>query len=70
MLMCVDGRGRISRSALTRDIEKKGKCVFKCDILHQWIAQRQVGPVSVYSDGVGWHVLCLRHDIPVWQHNG
>ena len=25
MLMCVDGRGRISRSALTQDIEKKGK---------------------------------------------
>ena len=26
---------------------------------HQWIAQRQVGPVSVYCDGVGCHVLCL-----------
>ena len=24
--------------------------------------------VSVYCDGVGCHVLCLRHDIPVWQH--
>ena len=25
-------------------------------------------PVSVYCDGVGCHVLCLRHGIPVWQH--
>ena len=28
------------------------------------------GPVSVYCDGVGCHVLCLRHGIPVWQHIG
>ena len=26
--------------------------------------------VSVYCDGVGCHVLCLRHGIPVWQHIG
>ena len=30
-----------------------GSCVFQCDVPHQWIAQRQVGPVSVYCDGVG-----------------
>ena len=40
-------------------------CVFQCDVPHQWIAQRQVGPVSVYCDGAGCHVLCLQHDIPV-----
>ena len=34
------------------------------------IAQQQVGPVCVYCDGVGCHVLCLRHGIPVWQHIG
>ena len=44
--------------------------VFQCDVPHQWIAQRQVGPVSVYCDGVGCHVLCLQHDIPIWQHIG
>ena len=47
----VESRGRISRSGLTQDI-KMGNCVFQCDIPHQWIAQRQVGPVSVYCDRV------------------
>ena len=67
--MYVEGQGRISRSGLTQDI-KMGSCVFQCDVPHQWIAQRQVGPVSVYCDGVGCRVLCLRHGIPVWQHIG
>ena len=49
---------------------KMGSCVSQCDIPHQWIAQRQVGTVSVYYDRVGCHVLCLRHGIPVWQHIG
>ena len=49
---------------------KMGSCVFQCDVPHQWIAQRQVGPVSVYCDGVGCRVLCLRHGISVWQHIG
>ena len=39
-------------------------------VVHQWIAVRQVGPVSLYCDGVGSHVLCLRHGIPVWQYIG
>ena len=26
--------------------------VFQCDVPHQWIAQRHVGPVYVYCDGV------------------
>ena len=47
-----------------------GSCVSQCDVPHQWIAQRQVGPVSVYCDGVWLHVLCLRPSIPVWQHIG
>ena len=47
-----------------------GSCVFQCDIPHQVIVQRQVGPVSVYCDWVGCRVLCLRHGIPVWQHIG
>ena len=68
-LVCVEGRGRISRSGLTQDI-KMGSCVFQCDVPHRWIAQRQVGPVSVYCDGVGCRVLCLRHGISVWQHIG
>ena len=68
-LVCVEGRGRISRSGLTQDINM-GSCVFQCDVPHQWIAQRQVGPVSVYCDGVGCRVLCLRHGISVWQHIG
>ena len=67
--VCVEGRGRISRSGLTQDI-KMYSCVFQCDVPHQWIAQRQVGPVSVYCDGVGCRVLCLRHGISVWQHIG
>ena len=40
-----------------------GSCVFPCDVPHQWMAQRQVGPVCVYCDGVVCHVLCLRHGI-------
>ena len=56
--MCVEGRGRISRSGLTQDI-KMGSCVFYCDVPHQWISQRRVSPVSVYCDGVGFHVLFL-----------
>ena len=67
--MCVEGRGRISRSVLIQGI-KMGSCVFQCDVPHQWIAQRQVGPVSVYCDGVGCRVLCLRHGISAWQHIG
>ena len=68
-LMCVECRGSISRSGITQDI-KMGSCVFQCDVPHQWIAQRQVGLVSVYCGGAGCHVLCLRRDIPVWQHIG
>ena len=66
---CVEGQGRISQLGLTQDI-KIGSCVFQCDVTHQWIAQRQVSPVSVYCDRVGSHVLCLQHGIPVWQHIG
>ena len=47
---------------------KMGSCVFRCDVPHQWIPQRQAGPVSVYCDGVGCHVLRLRRGIHVWQH--
>ena len=61
--------GRISWSCLTQDI-KMGSCVFQCDVPHKWIAQQQVGPVSVYCVGMGCHVLCLRHGISVWQHIG
>ena len=50
---------------LTQDI-KMGSCVFQCDVPHQLIAQRQVGPVSVYCNGMGCLVLCLQHGIPVW----
>ena len=45
-----------------------GTCVFQGDVPHRWIVQRQVGPVSIYCDGVGCRVLCLRHGIPVWQN--
>ena len=58
-LVCVEGRGRISRSGLTQDI-KMDSCVFQCDVPHQWIAQRQVGPVSVYCGlytVTGWGVV-------------
>ena len=34
-------------------------CGFQCDSPHQWIAQLQVGPVSVYRDRAGCHALCL-----------
>ena len=68
-LVCVEDRGRISRSCVTQDI-KMGSCVFQCDIQHQWIAQQQVGPVSVYCDSVWCHVLGVRHGFPVWQHIG
>ena len=32
---------------------KMGSYVFQCNVSHQWIAQRQVSPISVYRDGVG-----------------
>ena len=47
-----------------------GSCGFQCNVLHQWISQRQVSPVSVYCDGVGCHTMFLLHCILVWQHNG
>ena len=68
-LVCVEGRGRISRSGLTQDI-KMGSCVFQCDVPHQCIAQRQVGPVSVHCDWEGCHALFLPHGFSVWQHIG
>ena len=43
------------RSGLTQDIKMGScECLFQCDVPHQWIAQRQVGPVSVYCDGWGF----------------
>ena len=45
--LCVEGQGRISRSGLTQDI-KMGSCVLPFHINALWIAQQQVGPVSVY----------------------
>ena len=42
-LVCVEGRERISRSGLTQYI-KIDICVFQCDVPHQWIVQRHVGP--------------------------
>ena len=70
VLWCVWKVGEgFPRSGLTQDL-KMGSCVFQCDVPHQWIAQRQVGPVSVYCDGLGCRVLCLRHGISVWQHIG
>ena len=55
-LVCVEGRGRICQLCLTQDI-KMGSCIFQCDLPHQWIAQRQVHPVSVYFDRVGSRVM-------------
>ena len=56
---CVEGREMISRSGLTQDIKMgTGGCVFQSDVPQQYIAQRQVDPVSVYYDGMGCHVLC------------
>ena len=40
-----------------------GSCVFQCNVPHQWIAQRQVSPVSVYCDGVGCRVHHMKHHI-------
>ena len=56
--------------AIVKNGRPQAYCVFQCDVPHQLIAQRQVGPVSVYCDGLGCHVLCLRHGISVWQHIG
>ena len=61
---CVCGR-----SGMIHDITM-GSCVFRCDVQHQWIAQQLVSHVSVYCDGVGCHVLCLRHGIHGWQNIG
>ena len=63
----MEGRGRILRSGMTHD-NIMGSCVFQFDVPHQWIPQRQVGPVSVYCDGVGCRALCLQHGTLVWQH--
>ena len=64
---CMCGRSGKDLS-IRSDPIKVGSCLFQCNVSHQWIAQWQVSPVSVYCDGVGCHVLCLRHGIPVWQH--
>ena len=52
---------------LTQYIEM-GSRVFQYDVPQKWITQRHVGPVSENCEWTGCHVLCLRHDIPVWQH--
>ena len=36
-----------------------GSCVFERDVPHQWIAQRQVGPVSVYCEEGGGVKSCV-----------
>ena len=69
-ILCVCGRSGMYFLVMADLRHKIGSFVVQCDVRHQWIAQRQVGLVSVYCDGVGCYVLCLRHDIPVWQHNG
>ena len=68
---CMFGRSGKDLS-IRSDPIKVGSCLFQCNVSHQWIAQWQVSPVSVYCDGVGCHVLCLRHgiNISVWQHIG
>ena len=66
---CVVRSGKYFPVSLVQDI-KMGSCVFQCDVPHQWIAQRQFSPVSVYCDGVGCHDLCLWYGIPVWQDIG
>ena len=65
----VEVSGRISRSSQTQVI-KMGICSFQCKVPLQWILQQQVGPVSIYCDRIGCHVLCLRNGIPVWLHFG
>ena len=67
-IMFLEGRGRVSQSGQTQDI-KTYSCAFRCDVPHQWISQRQVGPMYVYCEGVRCYVLCLRHGVLVWQHN-
>ena len=67
-LVCVEGRGRISRSGLTQDI-KMGSCVFQYDVPHRWIAQRQVWPrvCILWRGGVScpvsaaWHFCVAAH---------
>ena len=56
------------RPSLAQDV-KSSSCCSQCNVLHQWMAQRQVCPVSVYCDCVGCHVLCMWHDIQIWPHN-
>ena len=65
--MSLAGRGRISQSGLTQDI-KMGSCVFQCDVPDQWIAQPQVGHVSILWQGgvshpvsVAWHSCVAAH---------
>ena len=62
-LICFEGRGRISRSGFTQEF-KMGSCVFQCVIPHQWIAQQQVGPVSVYKVFIPYdiHSATTAHD--------
>ena len=49
-------RNVISRSCQTQDIMNSFD--FWCDVPHQWIAQEQVCPVSVYADLMGYYMCC------------
>ena len=51
-MVWVECPGRIPLSGLIQDITMDSY-VFRRDVPHQWIAQRQDGPVSVYRDGLG-----------------
>ena len=54
----MEGFGGFLGVRLDQDI-KIGSCKLQCDDLNQWITERQLGPVSVYCDGVECHYICL-----------
>ena len=64
LALCVRGQECHFSVVPNKDINI-GSCGFQCDASNQWIAQREVGPMYVDCDGMGCHVLCLRHGIPV-----
>ena len=57
LLVCVEGRGRISRSGLTQDIK-----LGSCDVPQQWIENNDRSAPCLYTV-MGWGVMSYVCDI-------
>ena len=62
-------RDSIKSWVITSCVEGMGSCDIQCGAPHQWHNGRSaLWLYTHYCDGMGCHVLCLQHGIPMWPH--